>query len=185
MNPHVIGVGVHHNHTAVAGRKTGRLATARHLLALTVIPLLLSVAACDGPPGGADRAMDQMAAMKIYTDPPPADAVLLAQGRDPGLASSITSRDPNVARVYAVSAAADAVVTHYKTTYPQYNWHTDYYFPPGATTGIELDGTSGWMRISVFVGAAPPRLDYPAITPSAAPADHPTYLTIFLAGLPH
>src|SRR5262249_25477700 len=130
-------------------------ATGRRALLIIAAPLLLIIFGCDRPPKDADRILDQLAAAKIYTDAPPGDAVLLAQGRDKGLASSAASRDPSLVRIHAVTQPVDAIVTYYEQTYPQYRWHADYYYPVAVTHGFNLVNTSGWMGVSIYIGAVP------------------------------
>jgi hypothetical protein len=147
--------------------------------------LLLIIFGCDRPPKDADRILDQLAAEKIYTDAPPGDAVLLAQGRDKGLASSAASRDPSLVRIYAVTQPVDAIVTYYEQTYPQYRWHADYYYPVAVTHGFNLVNTSGWMGVSIYIGAVPYVPQHPTVTPSQAPSGHGIYVTVHLSGNSH
>jgi hypothetical protein len=169
----------------VAHRWTRLRAAGRRVLVILAAPLLFILFGCDRPPTDADRILDQLAAQKIYTDAPPGGAVLLAEGRDKGLASTVANRDPSVARVYSVAQPVDEIVAYYRRTYPEYHWHTDSYYPAPATHGFELVSTSGSIGVDVYVGGQPFIPQYPAITPSQAPTGHGTYVTVYLSAASH
>jgi hypothetical protein len=143
--------------------------------------LLLLVFGCDHPPKHANRLLDQLATQKIYQDPPPGTAVLLAEGRDRGLDSTVASRYPSVVRIYKVEQAADPIIAYYQRTYPEYGWSTGSYYPAPGPRGADLIGTAGTIYADVYVGAQPYVPGYPAVTPSTAPTWSGTYVTVHLA----
>jgi hypothetical protein len=169
----------------VVRRRSRWRTTARRVLGFLAAPLLLLVFGCDHPPKDADRRLDQLTAQKIYQDPPPGTAVLLAEGRDRGLDSTIASRYPSVVRIYKVEQTADAIINHYQQTYPEYGWSTGSYFPAPDQRGADLIGTSGSIYADVYVGEQAYVPGYPAVTPSTAPTWSGTYVTVYLAAHSH
>lgn len=132
----------------------------------------------------SNTVVNNLKSTPIFVAVPAPQSILLAEGSDRGFSNNEVTQNPSVVKVYAVSGDdVGTLIAHYEQTYPSYSyrWQVDYYFPSPGVSGANLIGEQGAKTVAVYIGPAPYKPQYPAISVKQAPSNYRTYVTILVS----